>query len=186
MHKLYYADTFHHVYNRGTLRSDIFFDEDDYDYSLNRIDKFKNKYDVKLLCYCLMRNHFHFFLKQTKDNLTIGKFIGDLQNGHTKFINKKYQRTGVFFEGPAKSKFLSDKTYHEWFIEYIMLNPVIAGLSDKAENWKYSTAHEIANDKFNMLTDIDELVTIFGSIEKVKEKIKNLDMTDDFDKSGLF
>lgn len=45
-------------------------------------------------------------VKQTDENLKVGKFVGDLLNGHTKFINKKYQRTGVVFEGPAKAKYV--------------------------------------------------------------------------------
>ncbi|MBU2446014.1 MAG: transposase [Bacteroidetes bacterium] len=106
MQKLYYADAYHHVYNRGTLRSTIFWGDEDYLYFLNRLRKFKNRSKVKIICYSLLTNHFHFIVKQTDNKLTIGDFISDLQNGHTKFINKKLERTGVLFEGPAKSKFI--------------------------------------------------------------------------------
>ncbi len=174
--KLYYADTFHHIYNRGTLKSNICFDEEDFNYFLNRLQKFKDKYEIKIITYCLLNNHFHLFVRQTNDKLTIGKFISDLQNAHTKFINKKYKRTGVLFEGPAKTKFIRETEYHKCVVEYILLNPVKANLVDHAKKWEYSSAFEMMNPNKINITSHDELIRIYGSLSNFKKLINGLDM----------
>lgn len=169
--KLYYSDTFHHIYNRGTLKANIFFDEEDFNFFLNRLQKFKDKYEIRIISYCLLNNHFHLFVKQTNDKFTIGKFISDLQNAHTKFINKKYKKTGVLFEGPAKTKFISKKEYHEFIVEYILLNPVKAKLVGHAAKWKYSTAFELLNLTSLNISDKSELIRIYGAIDTLKALI---------------
>jgi REP element-mobilizing transposase RayT len=172
--KFYYADTYHHVYNRGALKSKIFFDKDDYNYFLHRLKKHADKNKIEIVAYCLMPNHFHLFVKQTIDNYTIGKFIGDLQNGFTKFINKKYKRSGVVFEGPAKAKYLTDKSYHKPVVEYILHNPVSAHLVKTADGWIYSSANEIVYDTNRKITSIDDLIKIYTSRENLLSAIKDL------------
>lgn len=172
--KFYSANTYHHVYNRGALKSKIFFDKEDYNYFLHRLKKYSDKYKIVILAYCLMPNHFHLFAKQTTDFLTIGKFIGDLQNGFTKFINKKYKRSGVVFEGPAKAKYVTNESYHKPIVEYILLNPVSAHLVKTAESWIYSTANEIVYDANRKITTIDELIKIYTSRENLLSAIKEL------------
>lgn len=122
----------------------------------------------------LLSNHFHLCVKQTTENCTIEKFIGDLQNGFTKFINKKYKRSGVVFQGPAKAKYLNDKSYYKPVIEYILLNPVAANVVKSADNWLYSSAYEIVNNSNNKITSVDELVNIYESIENLLKAIKEL------------
>lgn len=172
--KFYYANTYHHIYNRGALRSKIFFDKDDYNYFLHRLKKHADKNKIEILAYCLMSNHFHLCVKQNTDICTVGKFIGDLQNGFTKFINKKYNRSGVVFQGPAKAKYLTDKSYYKPVIEYILLNSVTAKLVKSASDWSYSSAYEITNNLNYKITSIDELMHIYGSPENLLDAIKGL------------
>ncbi|MFA5804020.1 MAG: transposase [Melioribacteraceae bacterium] len=172
--KLYYAETYHHIYNRGTLQTNIFFEEEDFNYFLNRLRKFKDKYEIKIISFCLLNNHFHLFAKQTNDKLKIGKFISDQLNAHTKFMNKKYNRTGVLFEGPAKTKFVKEKIYYKWIVEYILLNPVEAKLVDNVTKWKYSTANELLVKDKNWITSIDELIMIYGSLTNIKKSFEEL------------
>ncbi|MBS3944143.1 MAG: transposase [Melioribacter sp.] len=172
--KFYRANTYHHVYNRGALKSKIFFDKEDYNYFLHRLKRHADRNKIEILAYCLMPNHFHLFAKQTTDFLTIGKFIGDLQNGFTKFINKKYKRSGVAFEGPAKAKYVTNESYHKPIVEYILLNPVSAHLVKTADSWMYSTANEIVYDANRKITSIDELIKIYTSRENLLSAIKEL------------
>jgi REP element-mobilizing transposase RayT len=172
--KLYIKDTYHHIYNRGTLRSNIYFEDEDFRYFLNRLRKYKDKYDIRIAAFCLLSNHYHILAKQASNEFTIGKFIGDLQNGYTKFINKKYKRTGVLFEGPAKTIFVKEKIYLNWIAEYILLNPVEAKLVDSAKEWEYSSAYELIKEPKNMITSIVEQIEIYGSLTKANEEIKEL------------
>lgn len=172
--RFYHANTYHHVYNRGTLKSKIFFDKDDYNYFLNRLGKFSVKYKIEIMAFCLMPNHFHLLVNQTDENLKVGKFVGDLINGHTKFINKKYQRTGVVFEGPAKAKYVNHLSDNKRIVEYILSNPVIAGLSKHADEYVYSSAYEIINNVENSITCKTGLIKIYGTYENVISMIHYL------------
>jgi len=104
--KLYYKNTYHHIYNRGVNKGLIFFEQSDYNFFIKKLKEYKRKYLIEILCYCLLPNHFHLFAEQTSDDYTIGKFVGDLTNSFTKGINKKYSRSGVLFQGKNKSKLI--------------------------------------------------------------------------------
>lgn len=121
-----------------------------------------------------MPNHFHLLIKQTDENLKVGKFVGDLINGHTKFINKKYQRTGVVFEGPAKAKYVNYISEIKRIVEYILANPVMAGLSKHTNEYVYSSAYEIINNVENSITCKSGLTQIYGTLENVIAMIHNI------------
>ena len=171
--KKYLANTYHHVYNRGVNKNKIFSDESDYLFFIKKLKKYKQKYKVEILSYCLMPNHFHLFLKQTEDELKIGKFVGNLLNSHTKAINKKYNRSGVFYEGPAKSKIIEKSEYFKWLIKYIILNPVRANLVKQPEEWVFSSAKDLLKKRDGTLVSYDEVYSHFQSFEIFKDFISD-------------
>lgn len=179
--KLYYKNTYHHLYNRGVNGQNIFSDEEDYNYFLRRTKKFKEKYLIKIICYCLMPNHLHFFVKQTEDYPTIGKFISDLTNAHTKFFNKKYNRIGVMYQGPTKSKFISSEEYFLWLCKYILNNPVRAKLVENPEKWNYSSARDYFENKDNGICDTEEILNRFKYTKDFQDFIKDKNNKFDYD-----
>src|SRR3989344_3327786 len=60
-----------------------------------RLNNFYN--ELVLLAYCLMPNHFHFFVKQ-KSPGTIDKFMNSLCTRYTMYFNKKYKRVGSLYQ----------------------------------------------------------------------------------------
>ena len=60
----FYKNTYHHLYNRGANKQLIFFENENYHYFLRRLKHYKNKYQIEILTYCLMPNHFHLFVRQ--------------------------------------------------------------------------------------------------------------------------
>ena len=50
----------HHVTQRGNRRMKTFFTEDDYEYYLELIKRYKDKAGVEVWAYCLMPNYVHF------------------------------------------------------------------------------------------------------------------------------
>jgi len=55
-------DKFYHVYNRGNNRQDIFFEEANYRYFLDKYVYYLNNL-VDTFAYCLMPNHFHLLIR---------------------------------------------------------------------------------------------------------------------------
>ena len=58
--------------------------------------------EITLLAYCLMPNHFHFFIKQ-KSAGSIDKFMNSLGTRYTMYFNKKYDRVGSLYQGVYKA-----------------------------------------------------------------------------------
>lgn len=182
--KFYNMNSYHHLYNKCVNKDKIFFEDNDYNYFMRKITEYKEKYEIRINCFCLLPNHFHLFVKQLTISKSIGKFISDLTNTYTKAINKKYGRTGVLLEGTTKSKLITDEEYFLWLCKYILTNPVKAGLVNKPDKWKYSSAGEYLDILDLNLTDTKEILGRFNSKEEFisfieSDKIK-------FDYSLLF
>ena len=64
--------------------------------------------EIILLAYCLMPNHFHFFVKQKSSN-SIDKFMNSLCTRYTMYFNKKYKRVGSLYQGVYKAVFVSSE-----------------------------------------------------------------------------
>lgn len=58
--------------------------------------------EITLLAYCLMPNHFHFFIKQ-KNAGAIDAFMNSLGTRYTMYFNKKYKRVGSLYQGVYKA-----------------------------------------------------------------------------------
>ena len=54
--------------------------------------------EIILLAYCLMPNHFHFFIKQN-ENGYIDQFIRSFCTRYAMYFNHKYKRVGPLFQG---------------------------------------------------------------------------------------
>lgn len=74
--------------------------------------------EITLLAYCLMPNHFHFFLKQNNSN-SIDKFMNSLGTRYTMYFNKKYKRVGKLYEGTYKAVIINNEEYFLYLSKYI-------------------------------------------------------------------
>jgi len=79
---------------------------------------------VKILCYCLMPNHFHLLLKEIVKG-GIAKFMHKLGLGYTNYFNLKYQEVGSLFQGTYKAKVVETQTYLNWLSVYIQVKNVL-------------------------------------------------------------
>lgn len=64
--------------------------------------------EVNLLAYCLMPNHFHFFVKQ-KSAGSIDKFMNSLCTRYTMYFNKRHGRVGPLYQGVYKAVSISSE-----------------------------------------------------------------------------
>ncbi|MBU0475759.1 MAG: transposase [Bacteroidetes bacterium] len=163
----YFQNTYHHLYNRGANKSNIFFDKESYLYFLKRLKYYKEKYQIEVLSYCLMPNHFHLFVKQETTDLLISEFISALLNSYVKSINKKFNRSGTLFQSKTKSKPITDEHYFIWIIKYILENPVKAKLVQTISDWEFSNAKDLLNMRRGTLTNLKEVNSFFQSEEQM-------------------
>ncbi len=180
---------YYHIYNKGVNNSKLFFEKRNYAYFLKQFHKYLSNY-LDIFSYCLMPNHFHFLVRinesiQQENNeidskillgynklSPIEKAFRNLFMSYTKAINNAYSRTGDLFQSKFKRKIISDESYLTRLAAYIHLNPVRAKLCELPEQWKYSSYHEIINDKPSIINK-DEVLSWFTDKEYFIEFHKN-------------
>lgn len=144
--------SYFHVYNRALSGSLIFTDEGSYSYFLRLLKENLNKYELALISYCLMPNHFHLLVQLHKEfSLTL--FIRRLLNTYVQGHNHHLNRRGPLFEGRTKYKLIQDETYLLQVCRYIHLNPVKANLVREPQCWHYSNYLEWIGQREGNLID---------------------------------
>lgn len=76
---------------------------------------------VRIFCYCLMPNHFHFLIQQLVEQGITG-FMKKLSNSYTKYFNTKYKRIGPLLQGTFKAKLIETDEYLLQLSKYIHRN----------------------------------------------------------------
>lgn len=95
---------------------------------------------VKICCYSLLPNHFHFILQQNIDK-GIEKFMQRLGTGYTMYFNKKNNRTGVLFQGKFNAVQIK-ATHHLLYLSaYVNMNCEVHGIG-RSEAYRWSSFPE--------------------------------------------
>jgi len=62
-----FPDVPHHITQRGNRREDVFFEDKDRQVYLEWLWEYCDKWQVKILAWCLMSNHIHLVLEPTTE-----------------------------------------------------------------------------------------------------------------------
>lgn len=134
------GNNLYHVINRANARLQVFFKEQDYELFRDVLTEAVNRFDMRLLAYCLMPNHFHLVLYSRNDR-DVQKFMQWLTLTHTQrwHIQNRTIGTGHLYQGRYKS-FLIEKDNHLLsVIRYVERNPLRANLVKNIQSWKFSS-----------------------------------------------
>jgi putative transposase len=126
----------YHVIVRGNQGRKTFRRDEDYKAYLDRLEKYRGRFRVRIYAYCLMPNHVHLLLET--GTTPLAKFMQGLQQSYTQYFNRGYRKVGHLFQGRYKAIICEKDKYLLSLIRYIHLNPVRAGLSKRAERYAYS------------------------------------------------
>ncbi len=74
--------------------------------------------EITLLAYCLMPNHFHFFIKQKSAN-SIDRFMQSIGSRYTIYFNRKYKRVGSLFQAVYKAVLVTSEEQFLHLSRYI-------------------------------------------------------------------
>lgn len=67
----------------------------------------------------------------------LGAFVKDIKQGFTRYFNKKYDRSGFFWNGRFKSMIVQDGKSLVNLLAYVDLNPVRAGIVKRPEDYRW-------------------------------------------------
>ena len=181
--EVFIVGEYHHIYNRGVDKRDIFCDDRDRLrfvhtlYILNNFVDIPYNFDVvkleprellhprknplvRIVAGCLMSNHFHLMLTPLEEG-GVSKFLHKVGVSYTKYFNKLHERSGSLFESTFKAKHVDSHEYAAYLSQYIHLNPVELFQGNRKNAWQklmayqWSTLHDYLGDKSRLSLLID-------------------------------
>jgi REP element-mobilizing transposase RayT len=135
--RLYKANTYYHLYNRGNRKQMVFYSQQDYQRFLDYIEYYSNKYSINIEAYCLMPNHFHLAVRSLYKGSDISKMMQSFMTKYCMYINRKYNLVGRTFQGTYKHRELVDIYDFNRLKRYFIKNPIEAGLVSDGQFYKW-------------------------------------------------
>ncbi|HVO29030.1 MAG TPA: transposase [Candidatus Paceibacterota bacterium] len=137
----------YHVINRGNFRAPLFRREKEYDNFMRIVEDAKAIAPMRILAYCLMPNHWHMALYPENDG-DLSRFMQRVTLTHTQQYHARTgtQGYGHIYQGRYKSFPVQTDAYFLNLIRYIERNAARASLAERADGWKWSSAHVRVRD----------------------------------------
>ena len=108
--------------------------------------KFYDNQRYRLIAWVVMPNHVHVLIQQYA---TLGKIMHGWKGYTAKWMLHNQERLGlsllpdnILWQREYWDRYIRNKAHYEKAVEYIHANPVKAGLAQKAQEWRFSSAWE--------------------------------------------
>ena len=130
----------YHVLNRGVARMRLFHKRGDYEVFEKVMTEALARLPMRLLCYCLMPNHWHLLLWPRRDG-DLSQFMRWLTVTHTQrhHAHRHTSGTGPIYQGRFKSFPVERDQHFLAAARYVERNPLRANLCARAEEWRWSS-----------------------------------------------
>lgn len=135
---------YHHIYNRGVAKSNVFEDENDKAKFIELMASIAREYKFNIHAFCLMDNHYHILVQNTRENLSSG--LRQLNAQYASYFNRRHDRVGHLWQDRFKSWYVLEETHLFTLFKYIENNPVKAGISQKIGEYRYCATYSILKD----------------------------------------
>lgn len=156
---------YYHIFNRGSSGQDIFRYTDDYLKFLNKLEEYRERFQISVLCYSLLPDHFHLLVQQ-KHEYPISEFLQPLLVSYAMYFNRKYDNKGHVFQGPFKAKLVGEEENLTHLSRYIHLNPVsVLRLGERLSDYLWSSYPEYLGLKKTEVISLEKepILRTFGS-----------------------
>jgi len=117
---------------------------------------------VTIINFCIMPTHFHFTLRQDKDD-GIKKFIQKLTSSFAHYFAIKNRSSGHVFEGNFKAIRVENEEQLIHLSRYIHLNPVSSYLVENPEDYLYSSYRVYLGKEKSFIVDPSLVLSNFSS-----------------------
>jgi putative transposase len=134
-------DGLFHVNTRGIHEQFVFLDDDDRTFFLTLLELVVRRHGWDLHGFCLMGTHYHLVIDTTTEQMSAGMHY--LNGTHAQRFNRRHNRSGHVFAARFASWVIRDEDHYSNTIEYVLTNPVRAGVVDDWTAWPWSGARGI-------------------------------------------
>lgn len=145
---------------------------------LLRLNNFSE--EIKLICYSLMPNHFHFLIQQTKIN-SMDRFLNSLMTRYTGYFNRKLKRVGGLFEGVYKAVLIESESQLLHLSRYIHRNQLELGIMGREFQRLYSSLPEYIGQRKTGWVKPQLVVNYFSKKNPINSYAAFVEETDDLD-----
>ena len=128
-----------HVMNRGARKVDIFSTDDDRQLFVSLMAKYALKYEIRLVAWCLMTNHYH--LKCEGEGTPLTRMMHDLDGTYARVFNQRYGMPGALYQGRFKSMAILDDDGLAYISRYIHANPLALSIPPEEYRWSSARAY---------------------------------------------
>jgi len=150
----------HHVTQRGNRRMETFLCEDDYAVYLDLMAQWCKRNRVAIWAYCLMPNHVHLIaVPETAEGLC--RAVGEAHRRYTRHVNFREGWRGHLWQGRFGS-FVMDEPHLLTAMRYVELNPVKAGLAERPEAYRWSSARAHLDGRDDLLVQVQPMLDFVG------------------------
>lgn len=118
--RLVIAGGMYHITSRGNERHAIYRDNRDREQFFQLLSKLADRFDVEIIAYVLMDNHYHLFIQTLRTNLS--QAIQWLNVSYGVWFNRRHRRCGHLFQGRFGAQLIDPERVLS-VVDYIHLNP---------------------------------------------------------------
>lgn len=128
---------YYHVCSDGLRKNDIFKNNEDFIAGMNDIGLCILAYDIKILCFCLMSNHFHFVLYGKHQECL--RFSEEYKRRCAMRMRKKSSEVKALKKVGIQMYIVDNSEYLENVIVYVLRNPIAGGIFTMPYHYKWSS-----------------------------------------------
>ena len=135
--RLEFPGATYHLTSRGDRREPIYCDDADRVAQLQVVGAAMDRFEAKVLAYCLMGNHYHLIVHTPLANLSA--LMRQVNGVYTQVFNRRDRQVGHLFQGRFKAILVDTDAYLLALCRYVERNPVAAGLVASPGDWAWSS-----------------------------------------------
>jgi REP element-mobilizing transposase RayT len=125
-----------HVTARGVAGSTIFVDDHDRRRFLLLLEQTTMLWGWRVIAWCLMGTHYHVVVESKTEQMSLA--VHRLNCLYAMYFNRRHDRRGHLFENRFSAWVIQDEAHRANTVEYVLNNPVNAGLCAEARDWLWS------------------------------------------------
>ncbi len=167
----------YHIVSQCIEWRDMIADEEIKELFLEVLRRSRQKYEYRLIAYCIMPNHIHLVIHTTREGAQISRIVQYIKARFAEMYNKLLKRTGPFWNGRYKDsiiQFAKDAFHYLlWLIWYLAFNPVRKRLCANPLKYRYSSILAYLDEDTDVGVPIEHHDFFLKLGNTFKERVKN-------------
>lgn len=142
--RIEYPGAWYHVMNKGRRSEKIYLSKNDYQTFISLLTESCGLWEVKILAYSLMPNHYHLLINTPLGNLS--RFMRHVNGVYTQRFNINHKTEGQLFKGRYKCILVNGDGYLLQLVRYIHRNPIRAKMVKNIDDFEWSSHQGYISD----------------------------------------